>query len=191
VSRTTRGYRPRFSLALTLPRRGSEHGRLSEDRTEQLVPWRALGTRTGRSRDSLGSIPALSDPSDVITDAPFAVLTRVKTTSVQRFFRPPVCRRNRCVRSKDRLTVEHGWSRGLRRAEHAWCNPSGDNLLCCFARNFAVDPIPLPRAGGGRPRRTSAALCSRATGTIARFQGQSRGQSPSHNSLLAVYLQGR
>ena len=32
---------------------------------------------------------------------------------------------------------------------------------------------------------------SRVAGTIARFRGQSQGQSLSHNSLLAVYLLGR
>jgi plasmid stabilization system protein ParE len=45
--------------------------------------------------------------------------------------------------------------------------------------------------GRRQPRRTSAALCCRVTGTIARFQGQSLGQSLSDKSLLAVYLQGR
>lgn len=39
------------------------------------------------------------------------------------------------------------------------------------------------------PRRTR--VFSRVTGRIARFQGQSQGQSLSHNSFLAVYLQGR
>jgi hypothetical protein len=76
-------------------------------------------------------------------------------------------------------------------AEHSRRKPSADNRLCCFARNFAIDRLHyIVRAATAGKKRLPLSVFL-VTGTMARIQGQPRGQSLSLNLLLAVYLQGR